>query len=199
SPALLQTSFIKLNQIEIGLNIFAPGAARFFEEMIKARVFCRGIRMARNHFLVPMFDRIGRVFRSILIDPIEHLGIIVKTIGDFFKVVAVKLEKGEKMFVEADRFVVIAVKQPFAMQTGLVDQTRQVNIAAELLVGTARSQLLHEAIYVAGRGRARVVDPSVAFGTLELSPASNPAGCRPAPPTRTGPEKGAPLSTLVAF
>src|SRR5439155_1445695 len=156
SPALLQTSFIKLNQIEIGLNIFAPGAARFFEEMIKARVFCRGIRMARNHFLVPMFDRIGRVFRSILIDPIEHLGIIVKTIGDFFKVVAVKLEKGEKMFVEADRFVVIAVKQPFAMQTGLVDQTRQMNIAAELLVGTARSQLLHEAIYVAGSGRGKL-------------------------------------------
>src|SRR2546423_11195026 len=100
------------------------------------------------------------MFRSILIDPSEYFGIVVKTIGDFLKLVAVKFEKGEKMLVEADGFVVIAVKQPFAMQTGLVDQTRQMNIAAELLVGTARSQLLHEAIYVAGSGRARLTDPS---------------------------------------
>src|SRR5207237_1265753 len=111
--------------------------------MIKTRTFGGGIWMPRDHFLVPMFDRVGRMFRSILINPSEDLGIVVKTIGDFFKVVAVKLEKGEKMFVESDRFVVIAVKQPFAMQTGLVDQTRQMNIAAELLVGTARSELLY--------------------------------------------------------
>src|SRR5205085_1355003 len=87
-----------------------------------------------------MFDRIGRMFRSILIDPIEYLGVIVKTIGDFFEVVAVKLEKSKKMFVEADGFVVISVKQPFAMQTGLVDQTRQMNVATKFLVGTARPQ-----------------------------------------------------------
>jgi hypothetical protein len=145
-PALLQASFIELDKIKVGLNIFAPGSARFFEEMIKARAFCRGIRMARDHFLVPMFDRIGRMFRSILIDPIEYLSVIVKTIGDFFELVAVKLEKSEKVFVEADGFVVISVKQPFAMQTGLVDQTRQMNVATKFLVGTARSQLLHEAI-----------------------------------------------------
>src|SRR5438309_11783110 len=116
-----------------------------------------------------MFDRIGRMFRSILIDPIEYLGVIVKTIGDFFEVVAIKFEKSEKMFVEADGFVVIAVKQPFAMQTGLVDQTRQMNIATELLVGTARSQFLHEAIYVAGRGGARLIEPSGGFDTAEPS------------------------------
>src|SRR5207302_8038539 len=133
--------------------------------MIKTRTFGGGIWMPRDHFLVPMFDRIGRMFRSILIDPTEDFGIVVKTIGNFFKVVAVELEKGEKMFVEADGFVVIAVKQPFAMQTGLVDQTRQMNIAAELLVGTARSQFLHEAIYVAGRGCARLIDPSGGFET----------------------------------
>src|SRR5205814_3324528 len=98
--------------------------------MIKARAFGGGIWMPRDHFLVPMFDRIGRMFRSILIDPSEDLGIAVKTIGDLFKVVALKLKKGEKMFVESDRFVVIAVKQPLAMQTGLVDQARQMNIAA---------------------------------------------------------------------
>src|SRR5438477_9688395 len=130
-----------------------------------------------------MFDRIGRMFRSILIDPIEYLGVIVKTIGDFFEVVAVKLEKGEKMFVEADRFVVIAVKQPFAMQTGLIDQTRQMNITTEFLVGTARSQLLHEAIYVAGSGRARLIEPSGGSDTVDLSPGSKSACCRPAPPT----------------
>src|SRR5438045_2836831 len=35
-----------------------------------------------------------------------------------------------------------------------------MNIAAKFLVGTARSQLLHEAIYVAGRGRERLIEPS---------------------------------------
>src|SRR5437867_2700743 len=134
--------------------------------------------MTRNHFLVPMLDRIGRMFRSIFVDPIEYLGVIVKTIGDFFKVVAVKLEKGEKMFVEADGFVVIAVKQPLAMQTGFIDQPRQMNIAAKFLVGTARSQLLHEAIYVAGRGRARLTDPSGGADTAGLSFASNSVCCK---------------------
>src|SRR5437660_11207195 len=131
--------------------------------MIKTRTFGGGIWMPRDHFLVPMFDRIGRMFRSILINPTEDFGIVVKTIGNFFKVVAVKLEKGEKMFVEADRFVVIAVKQPFAMQARLVDQARQMNIATKFLVRTARPQLLHEAIYVAGRGRARLIDSSGGF------------------------------------
>ena len=154
--------------------------------MIKARAFCRGIRMARDHFLVPMLDRIGRMFRSILIDPIEDLGVIVKTIGNFFEFVAVKFEKGEKMFVEANGFVVIAVKQPFAMQTGLVDQTRQMNIATKFLVRTARSQFLHEAIYVAGRGRARLlIEPSGGSDTLGLSLGSNSVCCKARLPTTT--------------
>src|SRR2546430_12499647 len=125
------------------------------------------------------------MFRSILIDPSEYLGIVVKTIGDFFKLVAVKFEKGEKMLVEAYGFVFIAVKQPFAMQTGLVDQTRQMNIAAELLVGTARSQLLHEANHVAGKGGARLIDSSVGFVTVGLSFGSNSVCCTACLPTTT--------------
>src|SRR5437899_12566835 len=153
--------------------------------MIKSGAFGGGIWMPRDHFLVPMFDRIRRMFRSILIDPTEDFGIVVKTIGDFFKVVAVKLEKGEKMFVEANGFIVITVKQSFAMQTGLVDQARQMNIATKFLVGTARSQLLHEAIYVAGRGRARLIEPSGGSDTLGLSFGSNSVCCKARLPTTT--------------
>jgi hypothetical protein len=185
SDALFQATFVELDEIEIRLNIFAPSAARFFEEMIKSRAFCRGIWMARDHFLVPVLDRIGRMFRSIRIDPTEDLGVVVKAIGDFFEVVAIKLEKGEKMFVEANGLVVVTVKQTFAMQAGLVDQTRQMNIAAKLFVGTARSQFLHEAIYVAGRGRARLIEPSGGFDTVELSLGSNSACCKSPLPTTT--------------
>src|SRR5436190_20926502 len=132
-----------------------------------------------------MLVHIGRMFRSILIEPIEDLGVIVKTIGNFFEFVAVKFEKGEKMFVEANGFVVIAVKQPFAMQTGLVDQTRQMNIATKFLVRTARSQFLHEAIYVAGSGRARLIEPSGGSDTAGLSFGSNSVCCKARLPTTT--------------
>jgi hypothetical protein len=42
---LFQPSLIKLDEIEISLNIFAPGAAGFFEKMIKARALGCGIGM----------------------------------------------------------------------------------------------------------------------------------------------------------
>src|SRR5207302_1978579 len=132
-----------------------------------------------------MFDRIGRMFRSIFIDPIEHLSVIVKTVGDFFKVVAVKFEKGEKMFVETNGFIVITVKQAFAVQTGLVDQARQMNIATEFLLRTERWQLLHEAIYVAGSGRARLIEPSGGSDTAGLSFGSNSVCCKARLPTTT--------------
>src|SRR5436309_7003896 len=103
-----------------------------------------------------MLDRISRVFCSILIEPIEYLSVVVKAVSDFFEVVAVQLEEGEEMFVEANSLVVVAIEQTFAMEPRLIDQARQMNIAAELFVRTARSQLLHEAIYVAGRGCARL-------------------------------------------
>ena len=40
-------------------------------------------------------------------------------------------------------------------------------------------------VYVAGRGRARLIDSSVGFGTVELSPGSNSACCKSALPTTT--------------
>src|SRR5213082_1724633 len=103
------------------------------------------------------------------------------------------------MFVEADGFVVISVKQPFAMQTGIVDQTRQMNVATKFLVGTARSQFLHEAIYVAGRGRARLIEPSGGSDTLGLSFGSNSVCCKARFPTTILPEKVPPFLTLIAF
>src|SRR5713226_7068643 len=47
------------------------------------------------------------------------------------------------MFVKADRLVVVAIEESLAMQLGLVDQAREMNIAAELLVRTARMQSSH--------------------------------------------------------
>jgi len=182
---LFQPPFIKLDEVEISLNIFATAATGFLEEMIETRAFCRGIRMAGDHFLVPMFDRIGRILRAVLNDPIEDFSVVIKTIGDFFEVVAIELKESEKMFVESNRLVVVAVEQTFAMQPGFVDQTRQMNIAAKFFVGTARSQLLHEAIYVAGRGRARLTDPSGGSDTAGLSFASNSVCCKACLPTAT--------------
>ncbi len=48
------------------------------------------------------------------------------------------------MFVEADRFVIVAVEQTLAMQTRLVDQAREVDVASETLVRTARTQFFHQ-------------------------------------------------------
>ena len=56
---LLQASFVKLDQVEVSLDIFSSSAPRFFEKMIKARALGRGIGMTRDHFLVPMFDFFG--------------------------------------------------------------------------------------------------------------------------------------------
>ena len=47
------------------------------------------------------------------------------------------------MLIEANGFIVVAVEQSFAMQSGLVDQTGQMHIATEFLIGTARMQSSH--------------------------------------------------------
>jgi hypothetical protein len=45
------------------------------------------------------------------------------------------------MLVEANRFVVVPVQQTFAMELGLVDQPRQMDIAAQFLIRTPRMEL----------------------------------------------------------
>ena len=61
-----------------------------------------------------------------------------------FEGIALDFEKAQEMLVEADGLVVVAVEQAFAMQLGLVDQTGEMNVAAELFVRTARMQSSHE-------------------------------------------------------
>src|SRR5436305_2823731 len=48
------------------------------------------------------------------------------------------------MFVETDGFVIVAVEQTFAVEPRLVDQPRQMNVAAEFFVRTARMQSAHD-------------------------------------------------------
>src|SRR5436853_6564281 len=95
------------------------------------------------------------MFDPVLVDPLKYLDVVIKAVRNLFKVVAVKFKKGEKMFVEPDGFVVVTVEQTFTIQPRLIDQARQMHIAAKFFVRTAGAQFLHEAIYVAGSGCAR--------------------------------------------
>ncbi len=47
------------------------------------------------------------------------------------------------MFIEPDGFVIVAVEQSLAMKPGLVDQSRQMDVAAQSIVRTAWKQFLH--------------------------------------------------------
>ncbi len=95
-----------------------------------------------------------------------------------FERVAVDFQKTEKMFVESDSFIVVAVEQPFAMEPGLVDQARKMDVAAELFVRTARMQSSHDNRIMlraaVGRLRSEFL-PRVSFRRLSL-----PATIRPA-------------------
>ena len=69
-----------------------------------------------------------------------------------FKGIAVDLEKAEEMFIEANRLVVVTIEQAFAMELRLVDQAREMNVAAEFFVRTARVQSSHETSLSGVRG-----------------------------------------------
>jgi hypothetical protein len=45
------------------------------------------------------------------------------------------------MFVETDGLVVVTVQQAFPMQLGFVDETREVDVAAQLFIRTPRMRL----------------------------------------------------------
>src|SRR5207248_10055063 len=118
------------------------------------------------------------MFRPVFVDPVKYLAVAIKAGSHFFKVVAVKFKKSEKMFVEPDGFVVVTVEQTLAMQPRLIDQARQMHIAAKFFVRTAGAQLLHEALYVAGRGSARPIASSGSFAPAPFPVGSNSACCK---------------------
>ena len=54
-----QSSFIELDEIKVGPDIFAAVTAGFFQEMSEARFLGGSIGMARDHGMVPLFDGFG--------------------------------------------------------------------------------------------------------------------------------------------
>src|SRR4030095_13124135 len=119
------------------------------------------------------------MFRAVFVDPLKYLAVVIKAVSNLFKVVAVKFKKGEKMFVEPDGFVVVTIEETLAMQPCLIDQPRQVHVAGKFFVRTAGVQLLHEAIYVAGSGRARPIAFYGSFAPAPFSVRCNSACCKP--------------------
>src|SRR5205809_4036284 len=65
-----QSSFIKLDQIEIGPNIFAALAPCLFEKMEEARLFGSGVGMPGSHCLVPLLNLFRRILCSIFLHPL---------------------------------------------------------------------------------------------------------------------------------
>src|SRR4029077_1026860 len=112
-------------------------AAGFFEKMQETRLFSSGIGMARNHGLVPLIDRFGRMLLSIFLHPRENCLLVIQLVSDFFECFSVEFEKREQVLIEPDGFIIVTVEQAFAMQPCLVNQTRQMDITAEFLVRTA--------------------------------------------------------------
>ena len=80
---------------------------------------------------------------AIFLNPLENSGVVIELVRDFFKRVRIQLEKGEQMFVESDRFVVVTVQQSLSVKPGFVNQPRQMNVTAQSIVWAAGKQSLH--------------------------------------------------------
>src|SRR5450432_2124366 len=80
---------------------------------------------------------------AVLTNPSQDRRIILQFVNHLFEGVWIDFQERQEMFVEADGLVVVAVEQPFAVQARLVDQTRQMDVITEPLVGAARKQFLH--------------------------------------------------------
>ena len=111
--------------------------------MKEARPLDRCIRMSGNHRLIPLLDGIVGMLRSVLLQPLENRLIIIKTIGRFLKSIRIHFQEGEQMLVEPGRLVIVTIQQTFPMELCFVDQSRQMDLPAELGVGTTRQLLLH--------------------------------------------------------
>ena len=59
--------------------------------------------------------------RAILLDPVEDGGIVIEPMSGLLKRIWIQLQKGQKMFIEPDGFVIVSVEQPLPMQLGLVN------------------------------------------------------------------------------
>src|SRR5205809_2495794 len=122
--------------------------------MDETRLFGGGVGVPRNHRLVPLFNCFGGMSGPVFLHPLQNCVVFLQPVNNLFKCVAVEFEKREQVFIEPNGFIVVTVKQSFAVQPGLIDQTRQMHVTAQLLVRTARMQSLHgDRSYVAGRGR----------------------------------------------
>src|SRR5438477_13163772 len=111
--------------------------------MAVARFFRSGVGMSRDHRLVPVFDVASRMFQAVLFNPPQDRLIVFQTMHRLFESIAIELKKTKQMLVEADGFIIVTVEEALAMQLGLVDQTGEMNVAAELFVRTARMQSSH--------------------------------------------------------
>ena len=80
---------------------------------------------------------------AVLLDPVDDGGVVLEPMGGFFKRIWIQLQKGQKMFIESNGFVIVSVEQPFSMKSGLVNQSRQMHVTAQTIVRTAWKQFLH--------------------------------------------------------
>src|ERR1700730_3878139 len=83
------------------------------------------------------------MLQAVLFDPFQDCVVALQTMHCLLEGIGVEFEETEKMFVESNGLVVVPVEQSFAMQLGLVDQTGEMDVAAEFLVRTARMQSSH--------------------------------------------------------
>src|ERR1043166_4944415 len=106
--------------------------------MKEARLLPGRFGLPRDHCLVPFFDFLRRMLGAVLLHPFQDLIVAIQSIRCLFECVAVQLQKSEQMLVEADGFVVVSVEKSLAMEARFVDQAREMNVTAELLVWTTR-------------------------------------------------------------
>src|SRR6184192_2218208 len=87
-----------------------------------------------------MFDIASGMFQAVRFDPAQDRVIFFQPMHCLFESITVDLEEAEEMLVEADGLVIVTVEQSLAMQLRLVDQAREMNVAAEFFVRSAHGR-----------------------------------------------------------